>query len=217
MSNFTELQLATSEQHVEMRVSRIKRDFEDINKMITWLQNHNPFDDIDPSLRSLSSGQASNEKDGINCDIAEDVGIIMQKKMDNKSYTEISFKGTDQVRALENIRKGTRIADDTIHIDPMLLFSRLLIQVERSENIQFLFAYELASTPTSLYKNNMMRKGKKVFFGLLFERWRDTCRDIRDERCQTCYRWGRTVTSCLLEIRFLIHGCCISVCGVHRK
>ena len=91
MSDFIELQLATSEQHVEMRVSRIKRDFEDINKMITWLQNHNPFDDTDPSLRSLSSGQASNEKDGINCDIAEDVGIIMQKKMD-KSYTDISFK-----------------------------------------------------------------------------------------------------------------------------
>ena len=170
MSDFTELQLATSEQHVEMRVSRIKRDFEDINKMITWLQNHNPFDDTDSSLRSLSSGQASNEKDGINCDIAEDVGIIMQKKMDNKSYTEISFKGTDQVRILENIRKNTRIADDTIHIDPMLLFSRLLIQVERSENIQFLFAYELASIPTALFKNNMMRKGKKVFFGLLFVR-----------------------------------------------
>ena len=91
MSDFTELQLATSEQHVEMRVSRIKRGFEDINKMITWLQNHNPFDDTDLSLRFLSSGQASNEKDGINCDITEDVGIIMQKKMD-KSYTDISFK-----------------------------------------------------------------------------------------------------------------------------
>ena len=85
ISDFTELQLAFSEQHVEMRVSRIKRDFEDINKMITLLQNHNPFDDTDPSLRSLSSGQASNEKDGINCDIAEDVRIIMQKKINNKS------------------------------------------------------------------------------------------------------------------------------------
>ena len=62
MSDFIELQLATSEQHVEMRVSRIKRDFEDINKMITWLQNHNPFDDTDPSLRSLSFGQAQMKK-----------------------------------------------------------------------------------------------------------------------------------------------------------
>ena len=161
MSDFTELQLAFSEQHVEMRVSRIKRDFEDINKMITLLQNHNPFDDTDPSLRSLSSGQASDEKDGINCDIAEDVGIIMQKKIDNKSYTKISFKRNDQVRTLESIRKGIRIADDTIHIDPMLLFSRLFIQVERSENIQFLFAYELAPIPTALFKDYMMRKGKK--------------------------------------------------------
>ena len=43
----------------------------------------------------------------------------------------------------------------------MLLFSRLLIQVERSDNIQALFAYELAPIPTALFKNDMMRKGNK--------------------------------------------------------
>ena len=206
MSDFTELQLATSEQHVEMRVSRIKRDFEDINKMITWLQNHNPFDDTDPSrLRSLSSGLASNKKDGINCGTAEDVGITMQKKMDNKSYTEISFKRTDQVRTLENIRKGTRIADDTIHIDPMLLFSRLLIQVERSKNIQSLFAYELAPIPTALFKKNMMRKGKKFSLASF----------LKD---------GVTPAkiSQMRDAKFVIDGGAllhryISVCGVHKK
>ena len=106
-----------------MGVNRIKRDSEDISKMITWLQYHNPFDDTDLALRPLSSGQASDEKDGVICDIVEDVGIMMQKKMDNKSYTEMSFKRADQERTLENLRKRTKIADDTIHIDPMLLFS----------------------------------------------------------------------------------------------
>jgi len=53
------------------------------------------------------------------------------------------------------------MADETIHIDPMLLFSRLLIQVERSDNIQSFFAYELAPIPTALFKDYMMRKGNK--------------------------------------------------------
>ena len=35
--------------------------------------------------------------DGIKCDSVQDVGIMMQKKMDNKSYTEMSFKTADQV------------------------------------------------------------------------------------------------------------------------
>ena len=58
MSDFTELEFSNSDEHVEMGISRVRRDYEDIKKMLDWLQNHNPFDDTDPSLRSLSSGHA---------------------------------------------------------------------------------------------------------------------------------------------------------------
>ena len=43
----------------------------------------------------------------------------------------------------------------------MLLFFGLLIQVERSDNIQSLFVYELAPIPTALFKDDMMRKRKE--------------------------------------------------------
>ena len=165
MSDFTELEFSNSDEHVEMGISRIRRDYEDIKKMLDWLQNHNPFDDTDPSLRSLSSGHDSTGKDGINCDTVEDVGIMMQRKMDNKFYTDMSFKRADKIRTLENLRKGTKIGCATIHIDPMILFSRLLIQVERSNDIQSLFAYELTPIPTALFRDDMMRKGNKSSLG----------------------------------------------------
>ena len=37
----------------------------------------------------------------------------------------------------------------------------MLIQGERSDDIETLFAYELAPIPTALFKNNMTREGNK--------------------------------------------------------
>ena len=37
----------------------------------------------------------------------------------------------------------------------------MLIRGERSDDIETLFAYELAPIPTALFKNNTIRKGKK--------------------------------------------------------
>ena len=93
----------------------------------------------------------------------------------------------------------------------MQLFSRLLIQVERSENIQSLFAYDLAPIPTALFKDNVMMKGKKSSLAS-FLKDGVTPAEISEMRdAKFVIDRGRTVTSCLLEIRFLIHGCCISV------
>jgi len=44
MCTLTELQHKTSEQHIELGVSRVKRDNDDLKKLQNWLQIHNPFD-----------------------------------------------------------------------------------------------------------------------------------------------------------------------------
>ena len=45
----------TSEQHVETRSARRKRDFNDMAVIFNWVSQHNPFDPSQPELRSLSS------------------------------------------------------------------------------------------------------------------------------------------------------------------
>ena len=44
MCNLTGLQHRSSEQHVEMGVTRRKRDNDDLRKICAWFNKHNPFD-----------------------------------------------------------------------------------------------------------------------------------------------------------------------------
>ena len=63
ISSFTGLAHITSEQHVEMGVSRIQRDNTDLQKLIAWLSLHDPFCQNDSNLRSLITGLTSTEND----------------------------------------------------------------------------------------------------------------------------------------------------------
>ena len=48
-------------------------------KFLDWFRLHDPFDGNVPQLRSLASGLASSEGDGINCDETEKVGSRYNK------------------------------------------------------------------------------------------------------------------------------------------
>ena len=67
------------------------------------------------------------------------MGAKIHKKMDSQVYSDISLKCSDQVKTLLNLKKGVKIGGDTVHVDPTILFSRLLIEVERSESLFCLY------------------------------------------------------------------------------
>ena len=82
------------EQHVEMGVTRQSKDNADCEKFLTWLQEQNPFSFEGEHLHSLSSGLISKcTHDLVNCEIAEELGKQIQKKLDKLSVT-------DQLRSL---------------------------------------------------------------------------------------------------------------------
>ena len=65
MGDITGTKHNTSE-HVELGTSGIKRDNEDLTKILSWFTNFNP---LDPNLRCLYSGLSSIvEKDNVNCE-----------------------------------------------------------------------------------------------------------------------------------------------------
>ena len=105
-------------------------------------------------LRSLVSGLSSNEEDGINCDDVESVDERIHMKMDSYFFSEITLKRTDQIISLSRFEKGIKIGDDSLQIDPMILFSSLLIQVERSQDMKQYFGYELTPIPKPLLTRN---------------------------------------------------------------
>ena len=61
----------TSNQHVELGKSRMKRDNDDLEKVCTWFESHNPFDENNSLLRSIATGVTSTEADSI---------VMMQKR-----------------------------------------------------------------------------------------------------------------------------------------
>lgn len=78
MTTITGLQHATSDQHVEMRNSRVKRDMMDQEKMVKWFQCHNPFCAVSASLCSLSTGLTACDDSDVTCDEAEKIGEKIQ-------------------------------------------------------------------------------------------------------------------------------------------
>jgi len=75
------------------------------------------------------------------------------------------MKKKDGVKALICLQKGVYVEGAKIHVNCSNLFNRLIFLAERQPNMSSYFAYELAPVPTSLFKDNMMRKPDKAALG----------------------------------------------------
>ena len=113
-------------------------------------------------LRALSSGLTATDGDGVNCDRTEQVGENIQKQLDNVSVVEASIKRSEQVRSLDYLYPGIQVDRQKFHINPTLLFSRLIAIVQREEDMTPYFDYELTAIPTSLFKDKVMSKPAKA-------------------------------------------------------
>ena len=89
----------SSEQHEELGKSRCQLDFDDLQKILEWLDFFKPFDGTRTSLQSLSLGLVADES--INCDNAEDVGRAINTKLDHASVAKCNIKRSDQVTSLD--------------------------------------------------------------------------------------------------------------------
>jgi hypothetical protein len=161
MSNLTGQKHRTSEQHIELGATRVGRDNTDLEKLISWFEIHDPFDPSQTLLKSLSSGLTALDDDGINCDDAENVGLEIQKSLDNKSVADAKIKRSEKVKTLSDLQSGVKLDGKAVSIDPIILFTRLTALIQREEDIESAFYYELTPEPTSIFKDGMMRKVEK--------------------------------------------------------
>ena len=81
----------------------------------------------------------------------ERIGAKIQTKLDNVSIPDATIKRSEQIRSLEHLCPGILVEKQKIHINPTLLFSRLIALVPREEQMRQYFDYELTAIPTSLY------------------------------------------------------------------
>ena len=134
------------------------RDFNDLQKLITCFQHqsHNQFNFDRHQLQALDSGLITDES--VNWDEAECVGRSIQDSLDGVSLKEATVKRSAQATALSSLKPSVKIGNEKVIIDPMILFSRLVVLLQRHDDITKFFVYELAVVPMFLLKDNMMRK-----------------------------------------------------------
>jgi len=77
LEKFCQISFHSGEQHVDARVSRIKSDNVDVQKLLQWLDCHYPFAFIE-KIMSIASGVTGDEK--INCHDANRISNIAMKK-----------------------------------------------------------------------------------------------------------------------------------------
>ena len=97
----------------------------------------------DKRLRSLSIGLAARPGDQVNCDDAEVVSCKIQEQIDNTAVTEDKVPRNQKIRNLLQLTKAVKIVTQDVHIGPAILFTRLFVLVERSEDPYLIFSMNL--------------------------------------------------------------------------
>ena len=149
-----------SEQHTELGKNRILRDNKDLEEVIKWFDSHEPFDPSEHNLKSISSGITA-VTDEINCDNADEIGEMIQEKLDGVCFEDAVIKRKSKVNTLHKLTPGTKIGDKIVQIDLKILFTRLLALIQREEKIVEQFRYKLTPEQAALYHHGLMRKATK--------------------------------------------------------
>ncbi|GBM07473.1 hypothetical protein AVEN_208228-1 [Araneus ventricosus] len=102
----------TSEQHVDMRPSRIAQDNEDVEKLTQWFSQHIPFS-INDVLMPISSGVVGTAD--INCHLSHELGCEGISRIVGGNFGNVKFKRKDKnfefplsLFSEEGMRKGTK-------------------------------------------------------------------------------------------------------------
>lgn len=158
MEKFCNISLESTEQHVDSRDSRVKKDNADVNILFDWFKLHDPFPNT-TQLISIASGIVGNEQ--INCHRAYEIGLESMKKITGLSYNEIKLKRSEKVMPLSSVNKSVKINDCKVAVDPLLLFQRITVSKQFESNLEEYLQYELSPYPTALFDNDGMRKTTK--------------------------------------------------------
>jgi len=162
MNQFSNSTIITSEQHVDLGPSRMKRDLSDWTKFHDWLSNRNPFAYNDQNLHSLSSGFISIlGEDEVNCERAEEIGSKAQEMMNNLKFTDVTIKRKNQIKPLDTLSNTVKISQEKVYINSLTLFTRLVAVAKKDRNEERYFRFALTTEPMSLFKEMMMRKPDK--------------------------------------------------------
>jgi len=98
------------------------------------------------------------EDDGINPDKAEKFGFKIKMQFDGLNMAETSIKRRDHIKPLADLKPGIQVDQQNLDVNPIILFSRLNTIVQKEEDMNLYFDYELTAFPILWLRDNFMPK-----------------------------------------------------------
>lgn len=89
MDNFCDVSYSTSDQHVDSTECRIARDAADLDKLLEFFKQYNPFPET-PKIMSIYSGIVGNES--VCCHEAYKVGMKSVNSIIGKNFDNVKFE-----------------------------------------------------------------------------------------------------------------------------
>ena len=151
MQELTGVSYNSGEQNKDITVARQTRDWKDTHKILSYFQERDPFT-TNPVLHSISTGAHAHST--VNVDKARSVGIKILSSMEGATPADYTFKRSNQVVTMAT-KTSVKIDGATVHIDPQLLFQRLIIAAKTSDEIGDTFKFELWSYPPALFESSL--------------------------------------------------------------
>ncbi|KAL7286445.1 hypothetical protein TKK_0019393 [Trichogramma kaykai] len=158
MESFTNVSYVSSEQHVDASATRVTRDLSDLSKLMLFFEKHNPFP-VTSNILSISTGLVGNEK--INCYKAKEIGNLAMKKILKETFGGVKIPRSNKVTSLKSASSSVKVDDETIAIDPTLIFQRASLSIQTKGDMKKYLEYELSTYPLTLFNASGMRKTEK--------------------------------------------------------
>lgn len=158
LEQFCNVEFSKSHQHVDAREARVQKDKKDVLTIKQFLQEDNPFEDIE-HLQNIATGLIGTDE--INCYDALRIGIEAMKKITGVSFADIKLSKKDKVIPLIGVNSKLKIGDSFVPVDPLLLFQRISVMKKSDEELSSYLKFELAPYPLTLFDEIGMRKSNK--------------------------------------------------------
>ena len=124
----------------------------DTHALLLTMSERNPFAES-TSLRNIVTGV--NVTGDVDVCRAKGIGQKIMDSMTGIPVAEYTFKRSDQVTTLQS-KYLVRVGGQPIHVDPELLFQRLIVSSNAIDDRKALFRFELCSYPSALFDDTFM-------------------------------------------------------------
>ena len=149
---------STSEQHKEATYARVARDAKDTQEVLLYLSQMSSFT-AETSLRNISTGVTAPPH--VNVHESKSIGKHILASMEGNPVASYIFRKKEQAVTMDT-KSTIKIQDEYVHVDPLLLFQRLLTVSTKNGELQNVFDHEPCHYPPALFESvNAIRSTTK--------------------------------------------------------